>query len=101
VVVEVQAGRGARGIVVYRDVVRTSLLVGAWFFALGGDVRLLPSERRTTISVVSYRLRTVKAATPLHIEEVRTLLFEPLSDEQVEALAEIGRELRRTLDPRR
>lgn len=35
VIVEVEAGRGARGNAVYRDLVRTSLIVGARFVALG------------------------------------------------------------------
>jgi DNA-binding MarR family transcriptional regulator len=57
--------------------------------------------RATNVSLTDSGHGKVKAAMPRHIEEVRTLLFEPLSDEQVQALAEIGRELRRTLDPRR
>lgn len=35
VIVEVEAGRGARGNAVYRDLIRTSLLVDARFLALG------------------------------------------------------------------
>jgi hypothetical protein len=35
VVVEVEAGRGARGNAAYRDLVRTSLIVGARYLALG------------------------------------------------------------------
>ncbi|HVF74195.1 MAG TPA: hypothetical protein VM938_04040 [Acidimicrobiales bacterium] len=35
VVVEVEAGRGARGNAVYRDLIRTSLIVGADYLALG------------------------------------------------------------------
>ena len=35
IVVEVEAGRGARGNAVYRDLVRTSLIVGARFLVLG------------------------------------------------------------------
>jgi hypothetical protein len=35
IVLEVEAGRGARGNAVYRDLVRTSLIVGADFLALG------------------------------------------------------------------
>jgi hypothetical protein len=35
VVVEVEAGRGARGNAVYRDLIRTSLIVGARFLVLG------------------------------------------------------------------
>jgi hypothetical protein len=35
VVVEVEAGRGAKGNAVYRDLIRTSLVVGADYFVLG------------------------------------------------------------------
>lgn len=35
VLVEVEAGRGARGNAIYRDLVRSSLIVGARFLALG------------------------------------------------------------------
>jgi hypothetical protein len=35
IVVEVEAGRGARGNAVYRDLIRTSLIVGARYLALG------------------------------------------------------------------
>jgi hypothetical protein len=38
IVVEVEAGRGARSNAVYRDLVRTSLIVGARFLALGVQV---------------------------------------------------------------
>ena len=57
--------------------------------------------RATNVSLTDRGHANVKAATPRHIEEVRTLLFDPLSDEQIDALAEIGRDLRRGLDPRR
>lgn len=35
VLVEIEAGRGAMGNAVYRDLIRTSLIVGARFLALG------------------------------------------------------------------
>jgi hypothetical protein len=35
VVLEVEAGRGARGNAVYRDLIRTSLIVGVRYLALG------------------------------------------------------------------
>jgi DNA-binding MarR family transcriptional regulator len=53
--------------------------------------------RATNVSLSDAGHRKVKAATPGHIEEVRTLLFDPLTDAQVDALAEIGRTLRPTL----
>ena len=56
--------------------------------------------RATNVSLTDSGHAKVKAATPRHIEEVRTLLFDPLSDEQIDTLAEIGRDLRPGLDPR-
>ena len=55
VLVEVEAGRGARGNAVYRDLVRTSLVVGARFLALGvmQEYRHMTKERQVAVS--SYR----------------------------------------------
>lgn len=55
IVVEVEAGRGARGNAVYRDLVRTSLIVGARFLVLGvmQEYRHLSGGR--PVSVSSYR----------------------------------------------
>lgn len=55
VVVEVEAGRGARGNAAYRDLVRTSLIVGARFLALGVmlEYRHRTAGRKTKVE--SYR----------------------------------------------
>jgi hypothetical protein len=55
VLVEVEAGRGARGNAVYRDLVRTSLVVGARYFALGvmQEYRHMTGGKQVTVS--SYR----------------------------------------------
>ena len=55
VVVEIEAGRGARGNAVYRDLIRASLIVGAEFLALGvmSSYRHLSSGRE--MQVASYR----------------------------------------------
>ena len=45
VLVEVEAGRGARGNAIYRDLVRSSLIVGARYLALGGHAGVPPQER--------------------------------------------------------
>jgi hypothetical protein len=55
IVLEIEAGRGARGNAVYRDLVRTSLIVDAKFLALG----VMQSYRHKNVgkemSVASYR----------------------------------------------
>jgi hypothetical protein len=55
IVVEMEAGRRARGNAVYRDLVRTSLIVGARFLVLGvmQEYRHLSGGR--PVSVSSYR----------------------------------------------
>jgi hypothetical protein len=55
ILVEVEAGRGARGNAVYRDLVRSSLIVGARFLALGvmQEYRHLSGGKQ--VSVSSYR----------------------------------------------
>lgn len=55
VIVEVEAGRGARGNAVYRDLVRTSLIVGARFLALGVMAEYRHQSSGRAISVASYR----------------------------------------------
>jgi hypothetical protein len=55
VVVEVEAGRGARGNAVYRDLVRTSLIVGARFLALGVMAEYRHQSAGRAISIASYR----------------------------------------------
>lgn len=55
VLVEVEAGRGARGNAIYRDIVRTSLVVNARFLVLGvmQEYRHMSGGRRVAVS--SYR----------------------------------------------
>lgn len=55
IVVEVEAGRGARGNAVYRDLVRTSLIVGARFLALGLMQEYRHQSGGRAISVSSYQ----------------------------------------------
>jgi hypothetical protein len=55
VIVEVEAGRGARGNAVYRDLVRTSLIVGARFLALGVMSEYRHQSGGKAIAVASYR----------------------------------------------
>jgi DNA-binding MarR family transcriptional regulator len=56
--------------------------------------------RATNVSLTEAGHQKVRAATPGHIEELRALVFDPLSDAQIDALVEIGRTLRPTLGPR-
>ena len=55
VVVEIEAGRGARGNAAYRDLVRTSLIVGARYLVLGvmAEYRIQHPSRQTRVH--SYR----------------------------------------------
>jgi hypothetical protein len=55
VLVEVEAGRGARGNAVYRDLVRTSLVVGARYLALGVMQEYRHMSGGKQIAVSSYR----------------------------------------------
>ena len=55
VVVEVEAGRGARGNAVYRDLVRASLIVGAQLLALGVMQEYRHQSGGRPIAVESYR----------------------------------------------
>ncbi len=55
IVVEVEAGRGARGNAVYRDLIRTSLIVGARYLALGVMRDYRHQSGTKTVSVASYR----------------------------------------------
>lgn len=54
VVVEVEAGRGARGNAVYRDLIRTSLIVGARFLVLGVMAEYRHQSGGRGIAVQSY-----------------------------------------------
>jgi hypothetical protein len=55
ILVEVEAGRGARGNAVYRDLVRTSLIVGARFLVLGVMQEYRHQSGGRPIAVSSYR----------------------------------------------
>jgi hypothetical protein len=55
VLVEVEAGRGARGNAVYRDLIRTSLIVGARFVALGVMQEYRHMSAGKQVAVSSYR----------------------------------------------
>lgn len=52
VLVEVEAGRGAMGNAVYRDLVRTSLIVGARYLALGVMVEYRYSESHSELLTI-------------------------------------------------
>ena len=55
IVVEVEAGRGARGNAVYRDLIRSSLIVGARFLVLGVMQEYRHKNKGKVVSVESYR----------------------------------------------
>jgi hypothetical protein len=55
VVVEIEAGRGARGNAIYRDLVRTSLIVGARYLALGVMTEYRHKQSGKVVKVQSYR----------------------------------------------
>jgi hypothetical protein len=55
VVVEVEAARGARGNAVYRDLVRTSLIVGAKYLVLGVMQEYRHQSGQKQVSVESYK----------------------------------------------
>lgn len=80
IVVEIEAGRGARGNAVYRDLIRASLIVGADFLALG----VMRSYRHLSggkeMEVASYRdakaqLDAIYASGRLHLPFKGVLLF--------------------------
>ena len=80
VVVEVEAGRGARGNAVYRDLVRASLIVGARYLALGvmQEYRHLTASK--PVAVESYRdakdqLDAIYASGRLRLPFEGVLLF--------------------------
>ena len=54
VVVEVEAGRGARGNAIYRDIVRASLIVGARYLVLGVMQEYRHQSGGKAVSVESY-----------------------------------------------
>lgn len=80
VVVEVEAGRGARGNAVYRDLIRTSLIVGARFLALGVMQAYRHKTAGRPVLVESYRetkdqLDAIYASGRLRLPFEGVLLF--------------------------
>jgi hypothetical protein len=80
VVVEIEAGRGARGNAVYRDLIRTSLIVGARFLALGVMLSYRHQSGGKTVSVASYaealnQLDAIYASGRLELPFDGVLLF--------------------------
>jgi len=80
VLVEVEAGRGARGNAVYRDLIRTSLIVGARYLALGVMIEYRHQLRGKAQSVASYSeakdiLDAIYASNRLHLPFEGVLLF--------------------------
>lgn len=80
VLIEIEAGRGARGNAVYRDLIRSSLIVDASFLALGvmNEYRHLSSGK--LITVKSYRdacdqLDAIYASQRLRLPFDGVLLF--------------------------
>ena len=55
ILVEVEAGRGARGNPIYRDLVRTSLVVGSRYLALGVMQEYRHQSAGKPVAVESYR----------------------------------------------
>jgi hypothetical protein len=55
VLVEVEAGRGARGNAVYRDLIRSSLIVDARFLVLGVMLEYHHMTQKRRVAVQSYR----------------------------------------------
>jgi len=54
IVLEIEAGRGARGNAVYRDIIRSSLIVDANYFALGVMLAYRHLSKGQLVSVPSY-----------------------------------------------
>ncbi|WP_159941718.1 MULTISPECIES: MarR family winged helix-turn-helix transcriptional regulator [unclassified Nocardiopsis] len=60
-----------------------------------------PADRRTTIAALTPRgLEALRAAAPGHVHEVRRVLFDTLTDEQVRQLRAISESMLGALDPR-
>lgn len=80
VLVEIEAGRGARGNAVYRDLVRTSLIVDANFLVLGVMAEYRHKSGGRNISVQSYseaknQLDAIYASERLRLPFSGLLLF--------------------------
>ena len=80
VLIEVEAGRGARGNAVYRDLVRTSLIVDARFLAIGVMATYRHMSGGSEMEVASYRetkaqLEAIYASGRLRLPFEGVLLF--------------------------
>lgn len=80
VVVEVEAGRGARGNAIYRDLIRASLIGGAKYLALGVMLEYRHRQAGRPIAVESYRdakdqLDAIYASGRLRLPFEGVLLF--------------------------
>ena len=80
IVVEVEAGRGARGNAIYRDLIRTSLIVGARFLVLGLMQEYRHNQSGKVVKVQSYReardqLDAIYASGRLQLPFEGVLLF--------------------------
>lgn len=80
VLVEIEAGRGARGNAVYRDLVRASLIVDARFLVLGVMEEYRHQSGGKPIAVKSYRdardqLDAIYASQRLRLPFEGVLLF--------------------------
>lgn len=80
IVVEVEAGRGARGNAIYRDLIRTSLIVGARFLILGVMQEYRHNQSGKIVKVQSYRetrdqLDAIYASGRLQLPFEGVLLF--------------------------
>jgi DNA-binding MarR family transcriptional regulator len=61
---------------------------------------LCPDDGRGQLAVLTDNgLAALEAAAPIHVESVRTHLFDQLSPEQVAAMRDLGETLLRHLDP--
>lgn len=80
VLLEVEAGRGARGNAVYRDLIRTSLIVNARYLALGVMQEYRHRQSGKMVTVQSYRdskdqLDAIYASQRLRLPFDGVLLF--------------------------
>lgn len=80
VLIEVEAGRGARGNAVYRDLIRTSLIVNARFLAVGVMATYRHMSGGNEMEVASYRetkaqLDAIYASGRLRLPFEGVLLF--------------------------
>jgi DNA-binding MarR family transcriptional regulator len=61
---------------------------------------MCPDDGRGQLAVLTDNgFAALEAAAPIHVESVRTHLFDQLSPEQVEAMRDLGETLLRHLDP--